>query len=213
MYLIVISAWPQTAETIGYNCFPRRPRNAVPKYRPSAQKLKVPSSISKTANNLSGTWNISSGFNNAGYVTPALFLLSWYNLFRPETSKFVLERGKFIRFGSCVRSVIFTQVPAPTVLRRADEALITYRMQLGICRGDSDYSMCASLTCWPYYLPCMQTFREPNATSYTISALCHRMPVKCQFIIFFYKYIKWSENKFNAILYKFDNIKSIWNYQ
>lgn len=86
MYRIVISACPQTAETIGYSCLPRRPRKAVPKYLPSAQKLNVPSSISKTANNLSGTWNISSGLSNAGYVTPALFLLSWYNLFRPEIS-------------------------------------------------------------------------------------------------------------------------------
>lgn len=83
MYFIVISQCPQTALTIGYNFLPLRPLNATPRYWPSTTKLNVPSSMSKTTRNLSGTINVSSGFNSAGYVTPALFFASWYSLFRP----------------------------------------------------------------------------------------------------------------------------------
>lgn len=32
MYFIVISQWPQTAETVRYSFLPRRPRKAGPKY-------------------------------------------------------------------------------------------------------------------------------------------------------------------------------------
>lgn len=41
--------------------------------------------LSNLPRNLSGTIKVSSGFNKAGYVTPALFFESWYNLFRPRS--------------------------------------------------------------------------------------------------------------------------------
>lgn len=48
MYLIVISQWPHTAETMGYSFLPFNPRNATPKYWPSTTNAKVPSSMSRT---------------------------------------------------------------------------------------------------------------------------------------------------------------------
>lgn len=49
MYFMVISQWPQTAETIGYNFLPLRPLNAMPRYWPSTTNDSVPSSMSSTA--------------------------------------------------------------------------------------------------------------------------------------------------------------------
>jgi len=46
MYFMVISQWPQTADTIMNNFLPRRPRTAGPRYLPSTTKPITPSSIS-----------------------------------------------------------------------------------------------------------------------------------------------------------------------
>ncbi len=46
MYFIVISQWPQTADTIMNNFLPRRPRTAGPRYLPSTTKPITPSSMS-----------------------------------------------------------------------------------------------------------------------------------------------------------------------
>lgn len=88
MYLIVISQCPQTALTIGYSFLPLSPLNATPKYWPSTTKLIVPSSISRTTRNLSGTMKVSSGFSRAGYVIPGQFFESWYNLLRPVNQRY-----------------------------------------------------------------------------------------------------------------------------
>jgi hypothetical protein len=105
MYLIVISQCPQTALTIGYSFLPLSPLNATPKYWPSTTKLSVPSSISNTTKNLSGTMKVSSGFNKVGYVTPGQFFTSWYNLLRPEKPPFRITLDK-IQKQNCTSKIV-----------------------------------------------------------------------------------------------------------
>ena len=85
MYLIVTSQWPQTALTIGYNFLPLSPRNATPRYCPSAAKLIVPSSMSNITTNVSGTTKFSSPPTTTGYATPGAFRTSWYNRLRTRS--------------------------------------------------------------------------------------------------------------------------------
>jgi hypothetical protein len=66
MYFMVISQCPQTAETMKWSFFPRRPLNAGPRYWPSTTKPRTPSSMSKTAEKERGkpdNYIISYGIN------------------------------------------------------------------------------------------------------------------------------------------------------